>query len=223
MGSIKFILLAMVFSLAAGCGTVPAARSPGPARAGTSVEPQGAGHSESAPEQEAAADTVRYRIRVGDALRIEVRGESDLSGDFKVTSDGAVVLPLLGRLAVAGLTASEAERDLTAALAKDYLVDPKVHVQVTSSVLRRVIVFGEVKSPGIYEMPVGERFSLLQVIAKAGGLTDLAALDRVRIVRRSGTAEKVVKVNVSELLRGGAGDDVVLQPNDLIIVPQTVF
>lgn len=223
MGFMKYLILALVCSLAAGCGTVPAGRSAGPDRAKARVQVQGGERPEAAQEPEAAADTVRYRIRVGDALRIEVRGESDLSGDFKVTSDGAVVLPLLGRVAVAGLAASEVERDLAAALGKDFLVDPKVHVQVTSSVLRRVIVFGEVKSPGIYEMPVGERFSLLQVIAKAGGLTDLAALDRVRIVRRSGTAENVVKVNVSELLRGGAGDDVVLQPNDLIIVPQTVF
>lgn len=169
-------------------------------------------------------DVRQYRVVSGDWIHVQVRGEADLSDDFKVSPDGTILYSFLGRVPVAGLSVSAIESNLTALLAKDYLVDPKVYVQVKSSVLRRVIVFGEVKTPGIYEMPVGERFSLLQVIAKAGGPTELAATDRVRIIRRSGGAEKAIKVNVTELLKGGSSaNDVDLQPNDVITVPQSVF
>lgn len=169
-------------------------------------------------------DAATYRIHGGDTLTIQVRGEDDLSGDFKVSSDGLIIYSLVGRIAVAGLTAATVEKNLTVLLAKDYLVNPKVYVQVRSSIMRRVIVFGEVRSPGVYELPVGERFTLLQAIARAGGMTDIAAADRVRIVRRTGSVEKVLKVSVADLLRGsGAEQDVELLPNDVITIPQTIF
>jgi polysaccharide export outer membrane protein len=175
-------------------------------------------------ESDVAGDAEKYLIHPGDTLHIQVRGENDLTGDFKVSSEGVIIYSLLGRIAVAGLSASAVESNLTASLGKDYLVSPKLYVQVRSSVMRRVIVFGEVKSPGVYELPVGERFTLLQVIAKAGGLTDLAATDRVRIVRRNGAAEKVLKVSVTDLLNGrGEARDVELKPNDVITIPQTIF
>lgn len=177
-----------------------------------------------APESDVAGDAEKYVIHPGDTLHIQVRGEEDLSGDFKVSSEGVIIYSLLGRMAVAGLSASTVESNLTASLGKDYLVNPKIYVQVRSSVMRRVIVFGEVKAPGVYELPVGERFTLLQVIAKAGGLTDVAATDRVRIVRRSGISEKVIKVSVTDLLNGrGESGDVELRPNDVITIPQTIF
>jgi polysaccharide export outer membrane protein len=169
-------------------------------------------------------DIGKYRIGPGDVLHIQVRGEPDLTDDFKVSSEGAIIYSFLGRVSVGGLSAPAVESNLTAILAKEYLVDPKVYVQVKSSIRRRVIVFGEVKAPGIYELPVGEKSSLLQIIAKAGGLSELAATDRVRIVRREGGVEKAVKVNVTELLKGsGAATDMELRPNDVVIVPQTVF
>lgn len=185
----------------AGPASVPAARAAAPVTNGTAP----------------------YRIHAGDTLHLQVAGEADLTGDFKAASDGTIVLPLLGRTPVEGRTVAELERGLTAALAKDFLVDPKVYVQVRSSVMRRVILFGEVKSPGVYELPVGDRFTLLQLIAKAGGFTDVAAPDRVRIVRREG-GERTFKVNVTDLLLGrGQEADIELLPNDVITVPQTVF
>jgi protein involved in polysaccharide export with SLBB domain len=177
-----------------------------------------------APDANLAGDAALYRIHAGDTLTIQVVGEEDLSGEFKVSSEGVILYSLLGRITVTGLSSATIEKSLTERLAKDYLVNPKVYVQVRSSITRRVIIFGEVKSPGVYELPVGERCTLLQVIAKAGGLTDLAATDRVRIVRRSSGAEKLIKVSVSDLLRGHAdSQDVELQPNDVVTIPQTIF
>ena len=112
-----------------------------------------------------------YRIRDGDVIHLQVSREDDLSGDFTVLPGGVIAHPLLGRMAVGGLTVVETEHLLTGALKKDYLVNPRVLVQVRSSVARRVVVLGEVKQPGVYELAMGERFTLLQVVAKAGGFT----------------------------------------------------
>lgn len=207
--------------LEADAASVPQAE---PAVVATVPEALPAG-TEPAPPVDWLAEIGKYRIGPGDLLHVKVQGEADLSDDFKVLPDGTIIYAYLGRIPVAGFSVAAVESNLTAVLGRDYLVNPKVYVQVKSSVQRRVIVFGEVKSPGIYEMPVGERFSLLQVIARAGGPTDLAATDRVRVVRRTeGGAEKAIRVNVTELLRGGGeARDVDLRPDDVVIVPQTVF
>lgn len=231
------VMLGIGLAVAAGCATVPAGEpgvAPGgeAAKIGREVPRELAALPETAPDASdlaavdaGAEDIRRYRIGPGDVLHIQVRGEADLSGDFKVSPDGLILYAYLGRVPVAGYSVAAMESNLTAMLGRDYLVDPKVYVQVKSSVLRRVIIFGEVKSPGVYEMQVGERFSLLQAIAKAGGPTELAATDRVRIVRRSETGkDRAIRVNVTNLLRGDPGaSDVELRSNDVIIIPQTVF
>jgi polysaccharide export outer membrane protein len=168
-------------------------------------------------------EPARYRIHSGDTFHMQVTGEDDLAGDFKVSSDGTVVLPLLGRTHVEGMTVAELELSLRDALAKDYLVNPEVFLQVSSSVARRVVLFGEVRSPGVYEMPVGDRFTLLQLIAKARGFTEIAKPEGVRVVRQ-GAKERIIKINVADLLNGkGKGVDIDLQPNDVVTVPQTFF
>jgi len=230
-GIFRLVVLGVLLEISAGCGTFRHDRHAVPLAADNMVSESDlalaavpAPVAAVTPVADVAGDAENYLIHPGDALNIQVRGEEDLSGDYKVSSEGVIVYSFLGRIAVAGLSSAMVESNLTASLGKDYLVNPKINVQVRSSILRRVILFGEVKSPGVYEIPVGERFTLLQVIAKAGGLTDLAATDRARIVRRAGATEKVIKVNVTDLLNGrGESRDIELQPNDVITIPQTIF
>ena len=172
----------------------------------------------------ASDEPERYRIHAGDVLSLQVTGEEESSGEFKVAPDGTIVHPLIGRMAVADMTVTGLESRLTTILARDYLVNPRVFLQVKSSSVRRVILFGEVKTPGVYDLPVGDRFTLLQLIARAGGFSEIAAADRVRVVRRTGGAERTFRVNVTALLKGEGGEtDLELQPNDVITIPQTVF
>ena len=171
-----------------------------------------------------AAPAAECQIHPGDTVHVAVYREEDISGDFKVSPDGSISHPLLGRVSLGGMTSSGAEQKLIQLLDRDYLVNPRVAVQVSSSYSRQVIVLGEVKRPGVYEVPTGERFTLLQAIAMAGGFTDIAAIDRVVIVRKEKDREISLKVKVSDLLSGrGRSEDVALQVNDVITVPQTVF
>lgn len=164
-----------------------------------------------------------YRVHEGDTLRIQVSRESDLSGEFKVMAEGMILYPLLGKFQVGGLTATELEQALTKALGRDYLVRPQVAVQVQSSTTHRVVLLGEVKQPGVYELAAGQRQTLLQLIAKSGGFTDVAAIDRVCVVRKGKDGERTIKVKVSDLLRGEGGGDIELQADDVVTVPQSIF
>ncbi len=164
-----------------------------------------------------------YRLQPGDRIRLEVMREPDLSGEFDLNATGTIHHLLLGKVDLAGLTVEAAEARLHASLAADYLVDPRVTVVLLRWAQRPAIVFGEVKSPGAYDIPAGQELTLLQLIARAGGFTDIAALDRVRIVRSTGAREETRRVRVSDILRGGGRGDVSLRPGDVVIVPRTFF
>jgi protein involved in polysaccharide export with SLBB domain len=170
------------------------------------------------------ATNTEYRIHPADVLALMVYQEADLSADFKVTADGAINHPLLGKVPLQGLTLEEAEKTLRNLLGEKYLVNPRVTLQIRSSAARQVIVLGEVKKPGVYEMPMGKRFTMLEAIAMAGGFSEMAAVDRVSIVRTKEGQEQTIQVRVSDLLKGRReAKDVELEANDVISVPQIRF
>jgi len=171
-----------------------------------------------------SVESVEYHLQAADMVNVEVYGEADISRAFKVSADGHINHPLLGRVGLVGLSLPDAEKLIHSLLEADYFVDPIVTVSIKSSSNRPVIIFGEVRSPGSYEMSDGRRHTLLQVIALAGGFTDIAAMDKVRIVRMSDGKEQTIVVRVTDLLRGKKGvNDVDLRPGDVITVPETIF
>jgi polysaccharide export outer membrane protein len=84
-----------------------------------------------------------------------------------------------------------------------------------------IYVYGQVRSPGAYELR--EEVTLLQAISFAQGVADRAARDRIRILRRKpdGTQE-VIQVNLVDIV-DGKKPDVPILPNDVIVVPETWF
>jgi len=86
-----------------------------------------------------------------------------------------------------------------------------------------VYIYGAVRTPGELSFKKSDVISLLQAITKAGGLTDRAAADRVRVKRisRSGTEEQI-DVNLKKILKGKQ-EDIQLQDKDVVVVPETIF
>ncbi len=165
-----------------------------------------------------------YRIQPSDTLQVTVFREPDLSVPVKVTQSGTINYPLLGAVPVGGLTITEAEKKLTELLADGYLVKPRISIVVGRTGSRRVIVLGQVKSPGTFEMEPDESFTVLQAIARAGGFTDIAATDRVSIIRSAEGKEQKIPVNVAAIMRGrDRNKDIELQPGDVVSVPETIF
>jgi polysaccharide export outer membrane protein len=165
-----------------------------------------------------------YRIQPGDMITIEVYKEPDISRTFEVDARGDIKHPLLGRVTIAGMKLDEVEKLIHDLLAKDYLVKPLVSVSIESSSDRPVMIFGEVRRPGAYALVAGKQHTLLQVISQAGGFTDIAARDRVRIVRMIDGEKHTIKIKTSDLLKGRNGvRDINLLPGDVITVPESIF
>jgi polysaccharide export outer membrane protein len=133
------------------------------------------------------APSPEYRIGPGDVLEVEVFGNPELSRNPIVQTTGAVALPLVGEVPVAGLTVGEAAARITGLLARDYLVNPQVEVRVKEYQSQFVTVTGEVNTPGRRALR-SARTQLIDVLVEAGGLTARASGEIV-ITRAEGEFE----------------------------------
>jgi polysaccharide export outer membrane protein len=107
----------------------------------------------------------------GDLIEITVFEVPELSGlKVRVTRPGAIVLPLLGEVPVAGETPGQLETDLRQRLTKSYMYDPHVTVFVHERTSQRVSVIGAVRKGGVFELK--GRLRLADALGQAEGLTD---------------------------------------------------
>ena len=82
---------------------------------------------------------------------------------------------------------------------------------------------GEVKKPGIIEIPEGEKVDLVNAIALAGDFTTLANKRKVTVKRREGEGQKVYEIDVQSMLRDAKAKPFEVKPGDFIEVRQTIF
>src|SRR5579863_6214330 len=127
----------------------------------------------------------------GDLIEMSVFDTPELSGKLRVSNNGEIILPLVGKLHVAGMKAEDA-----AALIRQkfvdgaYLKDPQVTVFIAEYATQNVSVLGEVKNPGIY--PAFGAHHLLDYISAAQGLTPLAGTHiTITHAKDPGTPEQV--------------------------------
>ena len=163
-------------------------------------------------------ETEIYRLAPGDLITITVLGEPLLSGDQLIGPDGTIRLPLIGTVRAAGLTLDELTERLTQSLRR-FLRDPKVVIALKQlpPLFRRVYVLGAVKMPGSYALPVGGAATVIDAIALAGGFSEDADMERVRVFQKDG---RVMTINLKNFQADGfRGNGMTLQPGDLVWVP----
>ena len=157
-----------------------------------------------------------YRIGPNDLLDIEVYGVTDLKRPVRVNSTGMVSLPLIGSMALAGMTAQQAEAAIAARYGEKYLQDPQISVFIKEFTTQRVTIEGAVAKPGIY--PLTGQITLLRAMALAGGRGDLANLDNVMIYRTGPDGKLTSSMYDLDLVRSGDIPDPVVLPEDVIVV-----
>jgi polysaccharide export outer membrane protein len=167
-----------------------------------------------------------YRVGGYDVIDITVYEEADLSREgIRVSGDGYISFPLIGRVYVEGLATSEIEERISTKLAEgQYLLDAHVSVTVTEFNSKNVMVLGSVKEPGTYSLQAKER--VLEVISKSGGLDFEQGGKQGMIIRtlNPGMASEkkiVIRVDLSGLLEGGDQLSNLLMLNeDLLYIPK---
>jgi len=187
---------------------------------------------EAGPSSAPAAETQQdeYVLNVQDSVNVTVWENADLTGKFVVQPDGAIMLPLVGRVKAAGLSVRGFEAQLTRALADGFLIEPRVAVTLEQHRGSRIFIFGAVSSPGAYALPEGQ--TLIEALVRAG----YAAASQVVVVRpkrpssgptmpeNPGDAE-VIRVNLKELEKdveqGSLARNIPLHDGDTVFIPRS--
>ncbi|OAI51593.1 hypothetical protein AYO46_07815 [Betaproteobacteria bacterium SCGC AG-212-J23] len=129
------------------------------------------------------------KLGPGDAVRVTVFQQPDMSTEARVSDRGTISLPLLGETQVAGATAAEAAERIAEALKKgQYLKNPQVTVALTAVRSRQVSVLGLIARPGRYVLEEAKP-GISDVIAAAGGIAP-GGNETVTVIR-NGESQKV--------------------------------
>src|SRR5687768_9823739 len=141
------------------------------------------------------------KLGVGDAIRVVVHQQPDLTTDARISERGTVAMPLVGEVKVAGMSQAEAAGAIGASLKQgQFLKNPQVSVALTTVRSRQVSVLGNVARPGRYPLDDTSP-NLADVIAAAGGIT-AGGSDTVTVLR-DGKEHKINVLGKGFALRGG--------------------
>ncbi len=158
-----------------------------------------------------------YKINVGDVLAIDFYKTTDFSQTSTVGPDGAIHLPLVGRINVVGRTVDDVTAELMDGFGRE-MVNPQITVSVSEFSGLSVYVGGEVNRPGMLDYRGG--MSLVQAIMDAGGFTQRARIKEVLLIRPGPDSKPVgTIVDVKQILRKGQiANDFRLAPLDIVYV-----
>lgn len=163
-----------------------------------------------------------YRVQVGDELAIRLYLAPELNEDVLVRPDGRITTELASAVPAAGRTPEEVQAALLPAYQAE-LKAPRLSVEVKTYAPIRVYVTGEVPAPGEIDTQTGAPPTLLQAIARAGGLRVTGDARAVLVVRRgAGNRPEVYRARYAEAAGGqDPAADVALQNDDVVVVPRT--
>ncbi len=221
---LMFFWAASVWSQVTDSSTASSAPAPQPSQALESVKPADTPPAAQAMPQMATSSVAPdYRIGPGDTLQIFVWRNPELTQSVPVRPDGKISTPLVEDMVAVGKTPSQLARDVEVVLA-EYIRSPQVNVIVTNpvSAFSQVKVIGQVTTP--QSLPYREGMRVLDAILAAGGLTEFAAGNRGKIVRKVDGKDTELRVKVEDLVNKGAmKNNLELKPGDVIVVPQSFF
>jgi polysaccharide export outer membrane protein len=171
--------------------------------------------------------TKDYLIGVNDVISVKVFDNSDLSGEFKVLSDGSITYPLLGKVNISGLSTLESQKLIQDLLGKDYLYDPIVSVEVKSFKSQAVYILGNVKQSGVHYLQKPTR--LFDLLSEANVLSnDIGTLtggSHVKIIRQlpdSDDADTTFIISLNQFLNeGNESINILMQNQDVVYIPNT--
>lgn len=182
--------------------------------------------------EEVAGNAMRLRRGLVIRVKVLVAGKEEVVEPSKRVSDsGQVTLPLVGTIDTLDMPPEDLEARLAEAYGK-YFVEPQVIVDVVKderpdamSPWGSVTVLGRVKQPGRVSIPPTMDLTVSAAIQRSGGFDSSARKTAIRVTRRGSDGKADIKeINIEAVgRRGEVGHDIVLEPNDVVFVPEMVF
>jgi len=150
-----------------------------------------------------------YELDTGDAVKVTVYGDAELTDTYRVDDSGSVAFPLVGPVPVRGITTKMAAANIASALANGYMRNPDVAVEVAE--YRPFFIQGEITAAGQFPYVYG--MTVRAAISTAGGFTDTANRSNAVVYRRQG----------GEMVKGTVNLDFPIFPGDTIVVSERWF
>jgi polysaccharide export outer membrane protein len=165
----------------------------------------------------ATAGAAETPLGSGDVVRVTVYNNPDLTTETRVTDAGKITFPLIGEVAVADLSTTQAETKIAGLLESGGFVKrPQVTLLVTLMQSQQISVLGQVNRPGRF--PIDSQRSVYDLLALAGGVNADGA-DTVSLIRKRGGKTTKDVVDIIGMVRGeGNAPELDLAANDVIYV-----
>ena len=160
-----------------------------------------------------------YLIGGGDTIEVVVYDQPDLTTVARVSQDdGTIAFPLLGQVALAGLSPKDAGQKIAAQLRNGgFIKNPQVAILVQDFRSQKIPVMGQVNRPGEYLL-MGES-KVVDVISQAGGLKDDAA-DVIVVVKNEGGKSIKHEIDLLRFYSGDMSQNIAVARGDFILVPK---
>lgn len=158
-----------------------------------------------------------YLLYPGDEIEVATPTATELTRQLKVGPDGRISLPLLGHVMAADRTLSQLEADVSAGYATQ-LRRPEVEITLRQAGPLKVWVDGEVRNPGVFDMP-GD-IDAYQAVIMAGGALPSARTQQAALIRRGPGGVRMMRVVD---LRPRQAEAVALRRGDIIFLPRTTL
>jgi polysaccharide export outer membrane protein len=168
-----------------------------------------------APGQLTANASQTYVLGPGDVVEVDVLGRGDFKTRTRIRSDGTIVLPFIGVVRAASLSAQELSNQVATALRSGGIfAEPIVSVEIVSYASQYVTVLGAVTSPGL--VPVDRAYRVSEILARVGGKRQGGA-DYVVLRPAEGPEQRLM---IEELATGGAEQDPIVPPGAKLFLPE---
>lgn len=171
-----------------------------------------------------------YKIKPFDVITVRNLQDATLLGSrtgeqgginnykYTVTSEGMVILPVIGEVKIAGLTREEAKNLIQSLYEKELFKDPIIELTVNSL---KVTLLGAFKAQGNYILE-NENYDLIDLIGKAGGIDDDVNIKTVRIIRGDRKHPELIMANLNNI-NTLSNPKLKLQDGDIIIAEKSKF
>ena len=164
------------------------------------------------------------KLGPGDRVTYRVIEDEDEPRSLTVTDSGDLEVPYYGLVHAASKTSRQLAREIRTLLERQLYYQATVIIAVEvvnkARVNGKVYVTGQVRNSGGYEIPAGENFTVSKAILNAGGFSDFSDKKNVRLIRKTANGKQTFVINILDIWEKGILDkDLVVQPDDLIVVP----